>query len=101
MVNQIFNKKFSLQLNQAQLTAGRAKYWGYDHNSLTNANMAVMNEGLSLNGASQRYGLPFLTNSDRITRKVDQKCCTMGSGPLLSLEEESALVINLKEKAAF
>ncbi|XP_052088188.1 uncharacterized protein LOC127725302 [Mytilus californianus] len=58
-----------------------------------------MVDKLSIRRASKSYGVPFQTLRDRVTGNVDPECCTMGSAPFFTLDEESRLVIHLKEMA--
>ena len=62
---------------------------------MTNAYIAVKEDNLSIRRAAKSYEVPFQTLRERVSGEVDPGCCSMGKQPLLSLEEEAKLVMEM------
>ncbi|CAC5388549.1 unnamed protein product [Mytilus coruscus] len=93
------NMQDSRHINQVHQPGGKAKYRTYSPTALTRAYSAIMVDKLSINRASKSYGVPFQTLRDRVTGNVDPECFTMDNALFFTLDEESQLVIHLKEMA--
>ena len=56
---------------------------------------------LAVTRAFWQYGIPEQTLRDRVLGKVDIDCVTMGTAPILSMDEEAKIVQHLKSMASF
>lgn len=88
------------QVNPTHLRHDK-KYRLYSPTSLTNAYLAVLNDGLSQRRAAVQFNIPRQTLRDRLTGKIDPECVTTGRTPTFSLEEESRIVEHVKSMASF
>lgn len=77
----------------------RKKYRLYFPTSLTNANLAVRDDNVSVRRASKQFDIPMQTLRDRVLGKVDPECVTIGRAPVFSMVEESHIVEHLKAVA--
>ena len=77
----------------------RGAYRPYDPNALTNAYLAVRNNGMSIRKASQSFDVPYATLQDRTRGNVSVDVVKSGTQPLFSLEDEAILANHLKSMA--
>ena len=68
----------------------------YDPDCLSQALVAVLEDGQSIRGAARLYGVPSATLSDRVHGRVSIDCTKPGPSPTLSNIEEASLCEHVK-----
>ena len=68
----------------------------YDPDSLSQALVAVLEDGQTIRGAARLYGVPSTTLSDRVHGRVSIDCTKPGPSPTLSNFEEASLCEHVK-----
>ena len=77
------------------------KYRSYSPTSLTNAYLAVRNDGMSVRKAAKQFSIPRQTLRDRVKGKIDPDCTTTGRTPVFTLDEEAKLTEHIKTMATY
>lgn len=73
----------------------RGSYQQYDHEALDNA-LAAVKDGMSVNGAAKRFGVPLTTPRDRVDGRVHLDTLHAGTAPMFNQEQESNIVEHVK-----
>ena len=85
-----------LQLNPKPVR----RYRTYSHMALTDAYMAVKDDGFAVTKAAIQYRVPEQTLRDRVLGKVTVDCVSSGTSPVLTTEEEAKVVHHLRNMAS-
>ena len=74
-------------MNPDKIVTSKPK--SYSPSALTNAYLAVKDDGMTVKRAAREFSVPTQTLQDRVLRKVDIETFAVGRAPLFSLEEEA------------
>ena len=86
-------------MNPAKIITSKPKT--YSPSALTNAYLAVKDDGMTVKRAAIEFSVPTRTLRDRVLGKVDIDTFAVGRAPLFSLEEEARMANHFKEMAKY
>ena len=81
-------------MNPAKIVTSKPKT--YSPSALTNAYLAVKDDGMTVKRAAREFSVPTQTLRDRVLGKVDIDTFAVGRAPLFSLEEEARMANHFK-----
>jgi hypothetical protein len=76
-------------------SSSRGPYRSYDLQSLTDAYLAVIDDGLPVQQAAKKYMVPITTLKDRVRVRVDIDVLKSGPAPMFTQEQEAILAAHL------
>ena len=86
-------------MNPAKIVTSKPKT--YSPSALTNAYLAVKDDGMTVKRAAREFSLPTQTLRDRVLGKVDIDTFAVGRASLFSLEEAARMANHFKEMAKY